>query len=374
MIDVGNQIVNLLTKYLPYTNLSGIGYDFPVESVVIAEGKVTMTVGDDDYTSIKSIMTNDANFSFTTHGFYTKNNIISFSAYNGGLGDPYAFEVKFERSIILKVSSEITLKGFTDDTYNITYKIASKISSNTYVFYSDDIASIEDVTTGLGYYPVQYNQELNDIVTLTDEGDNQFSFEFDADSYYNIDSEDELDLTENIKIFYYSQNVKVIDFITFQENLLESDNAEYLIIDSTILVGTPKRSSTQTSDSDYYATNRSGSFEKNFTLNIKYLLQRKSDDSDNQTTSGSDLIEKQINMHKALTSILRTPLEGDSTTTFSAITILQDSVEERISSGKTIINYQLGFVATYYDSIMLDNYIKCYPIDQLKVNDDLLVF
>lgn len=374
MIDVANQIGNLLTKYLPYTELSTIGYEFSATNVDIAASKITLTFSQNDYTTIKCIMAKNANSIFTTSGFYTKNNIISFVPYNGGIGDYYAMQAKFERGCNLKVGDEITLKGFTDTQYNITFKVINKINENTFTLYALEDIDILQVFSGLGYYPFQYTEGFNDIISLIDEGSNQFSFQVDEDSYYYVNSSSKLDLKENIKIFHYLDTIKVIDAATFQENLEQSDNLEYLIIDTTSLVGSPLRSQIQTSDSDYYSTNRNGSFDQNFTINLKYLLQRNADDSNNQTSSGSDIVDKQMKMHQVLTSILRTPLEGDSKLRFSAITISQGSVEERISNGKVIINYQLGFVANYFNDIMITNNIKSYPINQIKINNDLLNF
>ena len=373
MIDIANQIGNLLVKYLPYTDTSSIGYDFPVEDVLIENEKVTLTLSQDDYTSVKSIM-DGGNYFFTTHGFYTKNNIISFEPYNGGIGDYFAIEVKFEKALILSQNQQVTLKGFTDTEYNITYKVIRILAANRYVLYPITTVPLNAISSGLGYYPVQYTEGFNDIVELTDEGSNQVSFDIDVDSYYYVDSTSKLDLLENIKIYYYLDNIKVIDAEVFEQNIGQGDNLDYIIVDTASLSGTPMRSRNQSYDSDYYSTNRSGSFDKNYTINIKYLMQRRSDDPNNQTTSGSDIAQKQMDMQKTLTSILRTPLEGDSSLKFTAMTILSDEVEKRVTAGKVLINFPVGFVATYFNDILLKNDIKSYPIDFLQVNNDTLSF
>jgi len=375
MIDIANQIGNLLIKYLPYTAAASMGYQFPVSDVAIDGDKVTLTLSSEDYAAVQSRMTDNNNSSFTVNGFYTRCNITSFTTYNAGVGDSFAFEATFDRAPGFKINEEITLKGFTDAQYNIPYKAIRKLSSNKFILYASEDVDIENVTVGLGYVPIQYTEGFNDVVSLTDEGSNQFSFIVDADSYYYVDSVDKLDLLDQVKIFDYLNTVKVIDAKVFQENLESADgNTSYLIVDSSSLSGSPARRSSQKFDSDYFLMNRNGAFEKNFIINVKYLLQRVTDEEGEQTSSGSDIAAKQMDMHKALTSILRSPLDGDDTTRFSAITIQRDFVEDRVSGGRVVISYELGLVACYRDDIMIKTNIKSYPIEKLKINKDLLVF
>lgn len=368
-IDISNQITNLLRKYMPFTGYD-IGWKFLVDSVVIDEDLVTLTLPSENYDVIKAFI-DGGNNSFVTSGFYIKNNITIFKT---EANYPYYFfDVSFENFHNLSNGQTIELKGFTDIQYNTTYKVIEVKSTKRAILFNEDISFV-DVSSGLGFLPVQYTEGFNDIVNLTDEGSNQVSFLVDNNMKLYVDDASKLDLDFDIYVHYYQDHIKPIDFETFSENIADNGNEEYIIIDTASLVGRPFRSRNQSFDNDYYSTNRGGMFSKNFTLNINYLLNRKTDDNSNQTSSGSDIIEKQIEIHKILTSILNTNLKGDEKIDYSAPVITDDGVSDSIVSGKTVITYALGFVATYYDKIMVKANNKVYDIKSLKINDDVLNF
>lgn len=374
MIDIGNQICNMLMKYLPYTEAESLGNKFDVQNIEIDGSKVKLTLLPNDYTAVKQIMTNESNYSFTTFGIYHKANIISFKAYNAGIGDAFAYEVKFDKVINFKIGEEIVLKGFTNSIYNIAYKVIKKMGSNKVVLYPSVDLPFVDVTTGLGNYPVSYTEGFNGLFVFQDEGSNKISYQIDQNSYYYADSVSKLDLLSGIKLYYYSDAVKLIDFQTFQENLQQGNNLSYLIIDSKSLQTELIRNNRQAYDTDFYSVNRSGSFDKNYSLSIKYLMQRVIDDTQNQTSSGSDIMEKQMMIGKALTSVLCSPLAGDSSIKFTSLVVAQEAIEETIVAGKIVMDFKIGFVATYYNDIMLRNDIDSYPINSVKINNDVIVF
>jgi hypothetical protein len=360
-------------KYLPYTEAASLGNGFDVQDIEVDGSKVSLTLLPNDYTQVKAIMTNDENYTFTTYGVHHKANIVSFKPYSE-IGDPYAYEVKFDKAVRFKNYEEITLQGFTNPIYNIPYKIIKNIKSNIIILYPSEDLPFTQVTTGLGYYPVSYTEGFNGLFVFEDEGSNKISYQIDEDSYYYEDDAAKLDLTKPIKLYYYSDSVKLIDFRTFQENLKQENNLSYIIIDSTSLQTELMRGNRQGYDTDFYSVNRSGSFDKNYVLNIKYLMQRYVDDNNNQTSSGSDVMEKQMMVGKALTSILSSPLTGDDTVKFTALVVAQEGVDEAVVAGKTVLQFRIGFVATYFNDIMLHNDIDSYPIDSVKLNNDVIVF
>lgn len=368
MIDYANQIVNLISKYAPFVGIN-IGQKYQAISVDNSAGKVKMGFNTSDYQSILSSINtpNIPNTSYTTSGFYVKNEIESFTAYPSDSDYKYGIVIKFKLPHNLKKDQIFPLKGFTNTTYNTNYRAYRQISSNEILAFIVDtnIANI-NITTGLGYLPVQYTEGFNGVKTITNEGNNEISFLFDQDLLLV----GELDLDFMPFIHNFKDNVKAINGKAFFSNLTDIGNDEYLLVDTTSLVGVPLRSNNNKTDLAYNAFSRSGRFHKSYTLNLLYLLERNEDDIDNQTISGSDIISKQVDMYDKITSIINQPLCGDNKI-MSAIRISNDKVDNSIPEGRVAINYTLVFASIYQDSIMLniDN-DSVYPLDFLKVNND----
>lgn len=374
IIDYGNKITNLIAKYLPYTNLN-FGTSYQAQTIDISSDKVTLTLDNSDYTIISDII-NDAlypNVSFTISGFYLKNTITSFVAYPNDSTSPYAFLVDFRLPHKLKKYDEITLKGFTDTDYNTTFKVMKAEDAFQAILYPTDSVTVQTLTTGLGFIPVQYTEGFNGIKNLTDEGSNQVSFTFDTSLYYTETSIDNVDIDYQPYIHYYLDNLKYMDYSTFLKNLADSSNNEYLIIDSNSFSTFPLRSNTNTSEASYNAFSRTGHFDTLCSLDIYYIMERNIDDSNNQTESGSDILSKHVDMFDTLISIIRQPLVGYAGKVMSSLTITNSGPSDNIIEGRKIREFTIEFEACYQNPIMVEADLEeSYPIDSINYNENII--
>ncbi len=378
MLGFGNQIANIISQYLPYTSDTSIGTKYQAEAVEVGTEEIIMTFEESAYDIISAII-NDVNYpndNFTITGFYLKNRVKTFQAYPDDSTVYYGITIDFELPHKLSKDDIFDFKGFTDTDWNIEYKVLKVISNYSVVIYPTSSITIATVTTGFGYLPTQYTEGLNGIKVISDEGSgNKLSFTFDEDDFFTIASIDDLDLDFLPYLTDYTTSIKVINAATFLSNLADSETKAYLIIDTTSLVGNSSRSKDNISDNPYSTFSRSGRFDKNYTMNIRYILERNTDDENNQTGSGSDIDTKQINMHDALTSITRQPLQSDSTRTISSLTISNDSASPIISEGRVDITYQMQFSIMFNDDIMIKIEDKnTYKINYVKVNTDEVNF
>jgi hypothetical protein len=216
---------------------------------------------------------------------------------------------------------------------------------------------------------------MNGIKTLSDEGLNTLSYQYDIDDYFSVLDIDDVDQDYDIFLHYYNDSVKVIDLQTFITNFTDSKTFEYLIVDTSSLAGTQKRSRSNNQDNSYNSYGRIGYFEKNYSLTIHYILERNQDDSNNQTSSGSDIIKKQVEMHDCLLSILREPLEDElNNKIFTSLTISSDGPPITISEGRIRIPYELSFSVFYNNDILIKKEESGYKINSLKINNDTVDF
>lgn len=372
-VDYGNQIINQVRKYLPYTG-NNISNNFTSQSFVINSNVLTMTLSAPDYAIISSKI-NDAispNTSFSISNIHLKNNITEFSAYPD-VNTAFAFEVNFQYRHKFLIDQNIPLTGFGDAQYNTTYRVLRIINGRKALLVPTTTVVFADVTANIGYNAVEFYTGFNGIQQLTDLGSNQVSFTFDENLLYTSTDINNLDATLLPIISDTQDNIKLMNFNTFQANLVNQPNTEYLVLDSSSLVGSPVRSASNTSDSDFSTFSSSGFFEKQYSINFYYILQRDIDDANNQTGSGSDISDKQVEMFEALTSIIRRPLDSGSEKLISSITIADDSVADVTSEGRAVILYELNFVVNYLSDVMLniDNE-NVYPINSLKINENEL--
>jgi hypothetical protein len=373
-IDYANQIANLITQHIPISNIDSIGDSFDAISVSYSTGKITLDLSASDYTIISNIVNdlNSPNSIFTVNGFQLKNNIEKFEAYPDDSSLFYGFTVRFARPHKYKKGGIVDLKNFTDVQYNDQYKVLKINSPFEAVLHPINPAiSFVTQTSGLGFTPVEYTEGLNGLKTIVDEGGDQISFVFDENQSFTVTSINEIDLDFLPKVYYYVDSVKVINLRTFLQNLTSAANKEYLIIDTASLSTSPIRSTSNTSDASYNSYSRSGYFDTNNSITIAYLLERNINDVDNQTESGSDIVDKQMKMFESLTSILRQPLDSGLEKYLSSMTISNSVVDQETSEGAIIINYEIEFTSSYQEPILLDLDVKnSYPIDSVKFNEN----
>jgi hypothetical protein len=376
-VDYANQISNLIKELAPASSLN-IGNKFQATSIDIDLEKVYLEFEEENYIYLASLINDSSNpnTEFTISGFRLKNRIVSFSAHPSDSTFKYAFLVEFEKPHKLKTDQTITLKGFTNTSYSIEYKVLRSIDSYFVILYPKTAVAITDLTSGLGYLPVAYTSGLNGIKILSDEGDNTLSYEIDEDEYLVVTDVEDIDETYDIFLHDYNENIKVVALETFMSNLTDASTRDYLIVDTTSLSGTQNRSRSNRQDSSYNAYGRVGFFEKNYTINLHYLLERNTDDANNQTTSSSDVIKKQVETHDSLISILRESLEDDSNNKiFTSITILSDGPPIIVPEGRVRITYTLGFSVFYNSDILMEKDDKnSYRINSLKINNDVVNF
>lgn len=376
-IDYANQIANLIKELTPYSSLD-IGNSFQATNVEISGGKVFLEFDSENYEYLKSLITDADNpyTQFTISGFNIKNNLLSFSAYPESSTLQFGFLAEFSYPHKLKIDQEITLKGFTDTDYSIAYRVIKVIDNFFAVLYPLTTVSVVDIESGLGYLPVQYTSGMNGLQTLSDEDSFTLSYEIDTDEYLVVSNIDDVDTDFDVYLHDYNSNVKVIDLQTFLANLTDPTTESYLIVDTTSLIGTQNRSRSNNQDNGYSSYGRVGFFEKNYSITLHYFLERNTDDSSNQTSSGSDIVKKQVEMHDALLSILRESLEDESgNKIFTALTILSDGQPVTVSEGRFRIPYVLGFSVFYNSDLLIEKDDKnSYKIDFVKINNDVVDF
>lgn len=375
-MDYANQIANMISQYLPYTGID-FGRKYRATALELTSTKMTMTFSEDDYAILSEIINDEAypNRIFTSAGFYLKNRIESFSAYPSDTDVNYGFLAKFTFPHRYQNGDAAILQGFDNDIYNETYQVLRVIDSYRIVLYPPDSITVVDVTEDLGFIVDQYTEGFNAIQQVTDEEDNKISFEFEEGSSFTVASLDDVDLSKMPYLYDYNNNIKVVNAEAFLRNKVDSTTEDFLIIDTTSLVGSPMRSQNNKGDNSYSAYSRSANFDKNYTINVIYLLERNTDDEINQTSSGSDIVKKQIAMHDALTSITRQPLDSDNTKLLSSMTISSDAVTSSIIGGSIRITYQFNFAASFLQQILLKIDPKNkYKINSIKVGSDIVSF
>lgn len=376
MIDYANQIANLLRENIPYSGID-IGFKFQASAISFDDSKVYLEFEPEDYIYLSSIIndTINPNSEFTISGFYLKNRIKTFSSYPKNSLIQYGFEVEFQKPHKLTKDNIVALKGFTDGQYNISYKVLRTIDDFSAILYPQESCSIVDVTSNTGYTPIQYTTGFNGIKSLSDEGDNTLSFEVDVNDYFVDFDINNIDSSHDIFVYNFNENIKVIDKDVFISKLTNEANNSYLIVDTSSLQGVQKRSNANNQDSSYASYGRAGFFERNYTINLVYFLERNTDDLNNQTSSGSDIVDKQVAMFDNLTSILRQSLDNEESKNFSSLTILNDSVSSSVAEGRKEITYVIGFSVFYNSDLLLKIDDKnTYKINQVKVNNDVVDF
>ena len=372
-MDYAAEIYKLITNYLPLTDIE-LGVVSPVLSVDKVATKVILEVDPDDYTFIKSQMTNENNYSFTTSGFRVKNRVISLSLHPQEATQYFGFLAKFEKPINKNNGNLLELKGFADNTFNNFYIIVRKIDDYNIIIAPVIQRTIIAPIGQLGFCPEIYANGLNGVKILSDEGSNSFSFEIDDNLTNGVDVVGDIDLTIMPNIWFYQKNILKLNFQTFLKNLTNPAINEYLVIDTTSLVGVPLRGKYNNTDAPYANYSSKAFFSRNYSLNIKYLIQRNADDIDNQTQSGSDIVEKQSRMFDALTSIITRPLPSSNRYSFSSVTITDDVADTVTMQGSVIINYTLNFTVTYLPESILDVSGKEeYGINKVKYNTDEII-
>lgn len=376
-VDYGNQLANLIIEYLPYTSAENFGSKYQCTAFTASATKMTLTFSSGNYTTITAII-NDAlnpNRTFTIAGFYLKNTITTFAAYPAGATSYYAFQIEFSRPHKYVKDSLFTAKAFTNTSYNIQYKVLRVIDQYSVVAYPMTTVTIATLTTGLGQVPTLYTAGLNGIKYVTAEGSNQISFVIDPTEMFTTITNADIDTTYLPYLYHYTEFVKNIEAKTFVENLTDRGNSRYLIIDSTSLKGEPNRSKYNTSDAVYQAYGRGASYDKNYTMNLLYIIQRYANDGSNQADSSSDMMALQMEMHDALLSITRQPFDEEANKTLSSLTIQTDSVTDSISEGKKVITFEIGFSVFFNNDIILKKDDKnTYPINSLKFNTNEVIF
>jgi hypothetical protein len=369
--DISNQISNLLQRFLPYSVAKNeIGASFSVEEVELNGNDVILTFSPDNYTSITTILQDNA--TFTTAGFLTKIHLSYFKPVEG-FDYAYAYQAVFSKNISNKFKTYdiISLKGFEDETYNTDYTIL-EIKNGVFLLRPVEAIEIVPVTTALGYCEIEFTAGYNNLVTISDVGENKVKYEIDPYSVYVVNSIADLTIS-NVKLYYYQGSVKAMDEETFKTYFASNNNASssFLIINQD-LNSSPIRRQSNRLDVDYLSMNRRGSFEKALNFSISYIVRRKVDDSNNQTSSGGDINLKHLMMHEALTSILRSPMVGNDKITYSAPTIGASSNAEVIIAGSITIKYELSLTAFYSDNILVTDDEPAYPIAEVKINKDII--
>lgn len=373
-MNYAQEIYKLISNYLPLEDIE-IGSVIPAIDVSLSGSNIVMEVSSSDYTFITSQISNYNNYSYTASNFRVKNNIESFDLYPENANSYFGFLVKFQRMINFDCGSDIPLNGFTDVNYNTTYRVVRKIDNYNVILAPINDLSISLPVGDLGFYSTLYSSGLNGVKYITTLGSNQISFPVDENLVSSISDIDELDLTTMPNLWFYQDNILVMVFRTFLKNLSDEDNNEYLVIDTDSLVGSPVRSSKNKTDAAYFSFGTNAFFYREYTIDLYYMIQRSIDDSDNQTLSGSDISNKQVIMYEALNSILRRPiLTNDNKKVISSITITEDSTQDTIIEGSTIINYKLNFVVNFLpDSVKNLSDEGSYNINQVNYNTDEII-
>lgn len=370
-MDYAKEIYKTILNYLPLTNIE-LGRVLPSISIDIEANKVVMEFDEDDYGFITSQITDKTNYSYTASNFRLKNRILSIQTYPEFSNILFGFVVKFERPITEYASEDIELKGFANTNFNTTYRIIRKIDDFNIVIAPINSLAITIPSGNLGYQSVLYAGGLNGAKIITDEGDNKISFPIDV-NISSVSDIDDLDLTTMPNLWFYQDNLLVLNPTTFERFLTDVSNQDYLIIDSTSLSGSPIRSQNNKTDALYFSFGSNALFYRSYSIDIIYLIQRAADDQKNQI-SGSDIAQKQSVMFDALNSILRRPIKPDNKRMISSITITEDSNTQSILEGRVNIVYRANFVVNYMpDSIVDISDVDSYKIKQINYNSDQII-
>lgn len=373
-MNYAQEIYKLISNYLPLTNIE-LGQVIPVVDVSISGSDLVMEVSPSDYGFIQDQITENSNYAYTASNFRIKNNVVSMASYPTGATGKFGFIVKFERLLRNQAGTDITLKGFGDANFDITYRIARKIDDYNLLLVPQEELIIADPVGALGYYSTLYASGLNGLKIIENAGGGYVvSFPIEPNTLQAISSIDELDLTTMPNLWFYQQNLLAMNYDTFLKNLSDGENKDYLIIDTSSLVGSPIRDKNNNTDAPYFSFGSNAYFYENYNIDILYLLERSDDDSNNQTRSGSDISTKQIKMLEALNAILRRPLPSDSKKVISSVTITNSQSDKVTLEGSVIIKYQGNFTVKYLPDSMLDLTDEgVYKINQINYNTDEII-
>jgi hypothetical protein len=372
-MDYAKEIYKLIAGNLPLTGLE-LGSVMPAVSINIDDNKVLFELSNDDYAFIQGQITENSNYSYTASNFRIKNRITEIILHPSDSYNKFGFLVKFDNLFIPKTSTQITLKGFADTNYNTTYKIIEKIDDFNVILAPLNDLAITIPAGDLGFYSTMYSNGLNGLKIIEDEGSNVVSFTMEEHETSFIENLTDLDLDTMPNLWFYQDSILQLNAQTFIKNLTDSDNKDYLIIDTSSFVGSPIRSQHNKTDAPNFSFGSNAYFYRNYTLNVLYMLQRSIDDSDNLTGTGADIVNKQVEMFDALTSILRRPIPSDNTKVISSITITEDAVDDAIIEGSVIINYQCSFTINYLPDSLLDlQESGIYDINQINYNSNQII-
>lgn len=372
-MDYAQEIYKLIANYLPLTNVE-LGQVMPIVSVEKDDAKILLELGDDDYAFVQAQIEDESNYSYTASNFRLKNRVEAIAIHPEGATSYFGFMVKFERVLNKDAGSDITLAGFEATAYNTVYSITRKLDDYTFIITPKNDLVIALPSGDYGFYSMIYSNGLNGLKTIEDEGDNIVSFELEENSLSAISTVDDLDLTTMPNLWFYQDSLLAMNLVTFLKNLTDSDNLNYLVVDTTSFSGTPIRGKFNNTDAPYDSYSTNAYFKRSYSLNLAYILQRNIDDEGNNTKSGSDIVGKQVAMFDALTAILRRPIPSDNKRLISSITITEDSVDTAIMEGSVVIFYQASFTINYLPDSILDLSDEgSYKINQVNYNSDEIV-
>lgn len=373
-MNYAQEVYKLISNYLPLTDVE-LGVVIPALSVSKSGSSIILDLSSANYTFIEDQISDNNNYSYTSSNFRIKNNIASFEVYPESSSAAFGFMVKFNRITNFDNGDQIPLAGFGDSDYDTTYQVVRKIDDLNMILSPINDLAIENPVGDLGYYSTLYSSGLNGVKTITALGSDQISFEMEDNLVSSIDTIDDLDLTTMPNLWFYQENILTMYFDTFVRNLTSFANEDYLIIDTDSLSGTPMRSSNNKTDAAYFSFGTNAFFYREYTMDIYYMLQRSEDDDDNQTESGTDIMEKQVLMYEALNSILRRPIPSDTNTkVISSMTITNDDSDKTIVEGSSILKYQLSFVVNFLPASVKDFSDEgSYLINQVNYNTDEII-
>lgn len=344
MKDFANIIASLLIDYLPNVN-PDYGQKALVKDININGNKVILTFEPQDYQVLLQIINNPTipNNIFTIYNICIKNQITEFkkrSDYNFEV-----FEVKFEFPVRFKTNDIITLSGFANPIYNQNYKVLT--NRQVVILKPINSININDVPTGLGYCSLAYNNGFNGFHSFTNEGNNQLSYIVDTALFNMIDDINKIDKEKDIYLYNLLNNIKVMDYDVFKQANSEI-NEEFLIVDTASFNGSPAKNNINNTDKSYILDGGAiGKIDRIYTARILYYLVRNENDSFNQTDTGGDIFQKQIEMYFALTKILLNFDYKDDDVAITPIVIIRDGVAEKVESGSVVLQYDLEFSVCY---------------------------
>jgi hypothetical protein len=372
MIDLANIIGNFLIEYLPDTKIN-YGERVVVKNIEfdsLISNKVYLTFEPEDYAILSLIINNQLNPNniFTVSNVSIKNQITRFEQRLG-----YGFVVNFELETRFSNEEIVTLKGFSNNTYNTNYKVL--LSGKDVILQPVNNISIITVEENLGYISFAYNNGFNGLHSFTIENNNRLSYVADANLYNMVDDISKVDKTIPIYLYHLLNNIKVMDFDVFQQSNSEI-NQDFLIIDTASFNGTPVRSAGNNTDKSYnLEANIAGKIDRLYTARILYYLVRNIDDANNQTASGGDIVKKQFEMFSAISRILLNFNYKDNKIVANPITLVRDGVVNKTDGGSIIIQYDIEFSVCYnLNAIILPiDSKKSKLINRVKFNNQTMI-